>query len=338
LSALSQTEDNVLYSPSIDDLQSLLASEMMEVNQLIVEKMQSSVTLIPELARHLVMAGGKRLRPLLTLASAKLCGYEDSNHTLLATAIEFIHTATLLHDDVVDESDKRRGLDAANEIWGNQASVLVGDFLFSRSFELMVESGCLETLGILSHASATIAEGEVAQLMTAGNLATTEQDYLEVIDAKTAALFAAAARMGPILSGHSNCDKDRLDRFGRDLGIIFQLVDDILDYVSDDAKIGKNTGDDFRDGKITLPVIHAYHKGNQEEKIFWHRIFEDMDQKDGDFDKAVMLINKHNAIKYTYDFAKQYAAKAHESLGYFPESPIRTALHQLVEFSLYRHH
>ena len=261
-------QGGIAPTPSLDALTLLLKGDLERVNRLILERMRSPVALIPQLAGHLVAGGGKRLRPMLTLGCARMCGYRGDRHIALAAAVEFIHTATLLHDDVVDDSDLRRGRDTANAIWGNKPAVLVGDFLFSRSFELMVADGSLRVLEILSRASAVIAEGEVMQLMTTGNTATTEADYLVVIQSKTAELFAAASRIGAVLAGRPFDEEEALDRFGRNLGMAFQLVDDLLDFSAHQAELGKSIGDDFRDGKMTLPVLLAYARGDDEERGF----------------------------------------------------------------------
>ena len=278
--------------PSLDPLSQLLGSELERVNQLIVERMQSPVALIPQLAGHIIASGGKRLRPMLTIGCARLCGYNGSRHIRLAVAVEFIHTATLLHDDVVDDSALRRGRDTANAVWGNKPPILVGDFLFSRSFELMVADGSLRILEILSRASAIIAEGEVLQLTTQNNLQTTEASYLEVIQAKTAELFAAASRIGAVLTERPPEEEAALDRFGRNLGIAFQLIDDMLDFSAQPAELGKSVGDDFRDGKVTLPILIAFSRANQEERAFWHRVLEDMDQRPGDLERAIALVER----------------------------------------------
>src|SRR5882757_5967535 len=247
----------------------LVGNDMNGVNAVILERMQSKVALIPELAGHLIAGGGKRMRPMLTLASALLLDYPGTRHHKLAAAVEFIHTATLLHDDVVDGSGMRRGKRTANLIWGNPASVLVGDFLFSRAFELMVEDGSLKVLRILSHASAVIAEGEVEQLTAQRRIETDEEQYLNIISAKTAALFAAACRVSPVVAEADEDAEFALETYGRHLGIAFQLTDDVIDYASDSATMGKGVGDDFRDGKMTLPVILAYARGSDEDRVFW---------------------------------------------------------------------
>ncbi len=267
---------------ALDRLQALLADDLKSVNELIVERMDSPVALIPQLAGHLVSAGGKRLRPLLTLASARLCGYGGERHIALAACVEFIHTATLLHDDVVDGSDLRRGLASANALWGNKASVLVGDFLFSRAFQVMVEDGSLPVMKVLAGAASMIAEGEVQQLITANDTETSETAYLDVINAKTATLFAAACRVGALVADRPKAEEEALDSYGLNVGIAFQLVDDRLDYSAAQAQLGKSVGDDFREGKITLPVILAYRRGDEDERKFWRRTLERLEQQAGD--------------------------------------------------------
>lgn len=298
--------------------------------------MESPVALIPQLAGHVVSAGGKRLRPMLTLASARLCGYEGKRHVTLATCIEFIHTATLLHDDVVDESVLRRGLESANAVWGNQASVLVGDFLFSRSFELMVEDGSVAVMGILASASARLAEGEVMQLLTANDTETGETAYLEVITAKTARLFSAACRLGAVVANRPKVEEEALDSFGMNLGVAFQLIDDVLDYSAKQATLGKTVGDDFSEGKITLPVILAFRRGDDEQRRFWRRTLGDLDQKDGDMEHAFRLLETHGALDDTVERARHYGDIARDSLGIFPDSEIKGALVKLIDFCIER--
>ncbi len=317
-------------------LRGLLADDMAEVNRLILEYMQSPVALIPELAKYIVAAGGKRLRPLLTLGAARMCGYEGEAHWGLAACVEFIHTATLLHDDVVDESDLRRGNATANAVWGNQASVLVGDFLFSRSFQLMVESGSLDVLRILANASATIAEGEVLQLTTAGDPATEIEAYMRVIEGKTAALFAAAAEVGGVLAGRPTAETDALRTYGQSLGIAFQLVDDQLDYASNAAAMGKSVGDDFRERKVTLPVILAYQKGSTDERAFWERTIGEGEQVGTDLDEAQRLLVLHDSLAETGRIARQHAEAAAEALAGFPDSPHRRALQDVAAFCVAR--
>jgi octaprenyl-diphosphate synthase len=322
--------------PSLDPLSQLLGGDLERVNRLILERMQSPVALIPQLAGHIVASGGKRLRPMLTLGCARLCGYDGSRHIALAAAVEFIHTATLLHDDVVDASDLRRGRDTANAVWGNKPAILVGDFLFSRSFELMVMDGSLSVLEILSRASSIIAEGEVLQLMTQNNLQTTEASYLEVIQAKTAELFAAASRIGAIVAERPIEEAAALDRFGRNLGIAFQLIDDMLDFSAQQTQLGKSIGDDFRDGKVTLPVLAAYGRGDDEERAFWRRTLEEMDQRAGDLEHAIELVEHHGALAETLSRARAYAATAVEALSIFHDSVERCALAEAASFATER--
>ena len=323
---------------SLDPLTNLLRSDLEQVNRLIVERMHSPVSLIPQLAGHIVAAGGKRLRPMLTLATSRLCGYRGNRHIALAAAVEFIHTATLLHDDVVDSSGLRRGLATANAVWGNKPSVLVGDFLFSRAFELMVEDGSLRVLEILSRASAVIAEGEVLQLITSNDTGTSEEAYLDVIRAKTAALFAAASRIGAILGDSTPEYEQALDLYGRNLGIAFQLIDDMLDYSAREIELGKSIGDDFRDGKITLPVVLAFRAGGETERAFWRRTLEEQDQRDGDLAHAIELMNRHGSLRATRERARCYAELARRSLGLFRDGAERQALEETIDFCLARGH
>jgi octaprenyl-diphosphate synthase len=320
----------------VDVLHQMLGDAMNEVNNLISLRLQSKVRLIPELASHLIYSGGKRLRPLLTLASAELCNYQGKNHIPLAASVEFIHTATLLHDDVVDQSDLRRGKPSANAIWGNKPSVLVGDFLFSRSFELMVEAGSMEVLAILSKASSKIAEGEVAQLLTTHNLATTQEDYLNVIESKTAQLFAAATRIGPVLSDCDEETKNALENFGLNLGIAFQLVDDVLDYKADDPLLGKKKGNDFAEGKITLPIILAYEQGNRSEQAFWGRTLEECYPREGDLEQAIRYFEKYDTLNKSLEMARCYQQKALSFLAQFDASPLQKALVDLTNFVVER--
>lgn len=321
---------------AVDKLYRLVEGDLQHVNALILERMRSDVPLIPELAGHLVNSGGKRLRPMLTLAAAQLCGYQGLGHIRLATAVEFIHTATLLHDDVIDESELRRGKAAAHVIWGNAPSVLVGDFLFSRSFQLMVETGSLRVLSILSNASAVIAEGEVMQLGTKGNIGVSEETYLKVISAKTAALFAAAAECGAIVAQADGLREMALRAYGHNLGIAFQLVDDALDYSGREAMMGKAVGDDFREGKLTLPVILAIAQSTAEEAEFWRRTMVTKAQNESDLTHAIHLIDKHQAIATTLGRARGFAEQAMASLNVFPDSPMRKALSELAEFCVSR--
>jgi len=322
--------------PSIDALTALTQDDIQQVNQAIIDRMDSPVILIPQVAGHIIAAGGKRLRPMLTLACARMCGYEGERHVGLAGCVEFIHTATLLHDDVVDESNLRRGAASANAVWGNKSSVLVGDFLFSRAFELMVEDGNLDVLRILSQASSIIAEGEVLQLVTANDTETTEADYLEVIRSKTAKLFAAAAEIGAVVAERPKDEWRALDAFGHNLGMAFQLVDDVLDYSARQATLGKAVGDDFRDGKITLPVVLAFNAADAAEKAFWRRTLEDLEQKKSDFRRAVVILEKSGALTATVERAREYGLKARQALEPFPDSEIKSALLEAVEFSIHR--
>ena len=322
--------------PSLDPLFRLLSADLDRVNALIVARMHSPVALIPQLASHIVAAGGKRLRPMLTLASAHLCGYRGDRHIALAAAVEFIHTATLLHDDVVDASDLRRGRDTANAVWGNKPPVLVGDFLFARSFELMVEDGSLRILEILAHAAAVIAEGEVGQLVTANDTATTEAAYLEIIEAKTAALFAAASRLGAVLADRPPAEEEALERYGRNLGMAYQLIDDMLDFSARQSELGKSVGDDFRDGKITLPIVIAFARGDAEERAFWRRTLEDGDQRPDDLERAIRLLERSGALAETLRRACVYATEAAEALAPFAQGPLRRALVETAAFATTR--
>ena len=294
---------------------------MARVNATILSRTGSEVTMIPEVANHLISSGGKRLRPMLTLAMANLTGYSGDGHIKLAASVEFMHTATLLHDDVVDESEMRRGKLSARMLWGNEASVLVGDFLLGQAFRMMVEVGSLRALDILSSAAATIAEGEVMQLAAAKNTATTEDEYLAVIRGKTAELFAAACEVGPVIANRPKDEQTACRSVGMNLGIAFQLVDDVLDYGGKSAKLGKNVGDDFREGKITLPVVLAFRRGNDVEREFWRRALERGEIGDGDLDHAIGLMTKHRALEDTINRAQHYGAMAVDALALFPASP-----------------
>jgi octaprenyl-diphosphate synthase len=320
----------------LEPLTTLVADELQDVNRLILERMNSPVGLIPQLAGHIIAAGGKRLRPILTLASARLCGYAGERHLSLAACVEFIHTATLLHDDVVDQSDLRRGLSTANAVWGNQPSVLVGDFLFSRAFQLMVADGSLKVLKILSDASAVIAEGEVQQLMTSNDVATTEADYLSVVGAKTAALFAAACRIGAVVAERPEAEEIALETYGRNFGIAFQIIDDVLDFSAKQAELGKTVGDDFREGKVTLPIILAFERGDAAERDFWRRCIENMEQRDDDLDRAMQIMRQHGALQEAVAFARTYAATARDALSIFPPSPVRQGLTDVIDFCINR--
>ena len=322
--------------PSLEPLLALVANDMNGVNAVILERMQSKVALIPELAGHLIAGGGKRMRPMLTLACAKLLGYPGTRHHKLAAAVEFIHTATLLHDDVVDGSGMRRGKRTANLIWGNPASVLVGDFLFSRAFELMVEDGSLRVLSILSHASAVIAEGEVEQLTAQRQIETGEDQYLTIIAAKTAALFAAACRVAPVVAEASEDAELALAAYGKNLGIAFQLADDVIDYASDTATMGKGLGDDFRDGKMTLPVILAYARGTEDDRAFWRDAIGGRRISGDDLAHAISLMRSTDALADTVERARHYGRRAIDALAIFPASKAKVALVEAAEFAVAR--
>ncbi|MGL4541835.1 MAG: polyprenyl synthetase family protein [Polymorphobacter sp.] len=323
-------------APSLAGLLALVGPDLAAVNKVILDRMQSPVSLIPELAGHLIAGGGKRLRPMLTIACARLLDYTGTRHHKLAACVEFIHTATLLHDDVVDGSDLRRGRATANTVWGNPASVLVGDFLFSRSFELMVEDGSLRVLKILSHASAVIAEGEVAQLTAQRDVETTEDRYLEIISAKTAVLFSAACQIAAIVAERDASVEAALEAYGRNLGTAFQLIDDAIDYVSDAATMGKDSGDDFRDGKVTLPVILAYARGSATDRQFWRDAMSGRSAGDAEMAHAVGLLRSTRAIDDTLARARHYGTRAIDALARFPSGSARDALSETVEFAIAR--
>ncbi len=324
------------HGPSLDPLTALTAAGMNAVNAVILERMQSKVALIPELAGHLIAGGGKRMRPMLTLASAALFDYPGTRHHKLAAAVEFIHTATLLHDDVVDSSGLRRGRRTANVIWGNPSSVLVGDFLFSRAFELMVEDGSLKVLKILSAASAVIAEGEVDQLTAQRRIETGEDHYLDIIAAKTAALFAAACRIAPVVAEAGEEAEEALESYGRNLGVAFQLVDDAIDYSGDSATMGKGLGDDFRDGKMTLPVILAYARGSEGDRLFWKAAIAGDRVSDEDLATAIGLVGSTGALADTLERARIYARRAIDALAAFPPGKAKSALVEAAEFAVAR--
>lgn len=331
----SVPETNVV-KPGIQKLVELVAPGMAQVNDIILSKAGSNVDLIPEIAKHLISSGGKRLRPMLTLALADMFNYQGNGHVVLAASVEFMHTATLLHDDVVDESDMRRGKLAARKLWGNQASVLVGDYLLGQAFKMMVDVGSLEALRILSEASAIIAEGEVMQLGAAKNITTSEASYLKVIEAKTAALFAAASEVGPVIADQPVATKAAARRYGMELGLAFQLVDDALDYGGSSADLGKDIGDDFREGKITLPVVFAVARGTDEDRAFWKRCLETEGIEDGDLDHAIELLKKYDAIADTVERARAYGAGAMAALDDLPAGAHNEALREAVEFCISR--
>jgi octaprenyl-diphosphate synthase len=336
----SSDADSSAGEAALAQLTALVGDDLAATNSEIVARMESPVALIPKLAAHIVAAGGKRLRPLLTLACARLCGYPaepgGTRHINLAACVEFIHTATLLHDDVVDESVLRRGLASANAVFGNKASVLVGDFLFARAFRLMVEDGSLRVLAILSQAAATIAEGEVLQLATQNDLATTDAQYLDVIRGKTAALFAAACQVGAVIAGRPVAEELALADFGANLGMAFQLVDDALDYAADPTVLGKTVGDDFREGKITLPVLLAYRAATEDERGFWRRTIETGDQTEVDLEEALRRIARAGAIEATLDVARRFASEAKAALVIFPDTSLRRVLNDVADYAVNR--
>jgi octaprenyl-diphosphate synthase len=321
---------------SMEALRQLVAPDMARVNQLITQNVKSDITLISDLATHIVAAGGKRIRPSLTLTSAALCGYTGERHIRLAACVEFIHTATLLHDDVVDASALRRGEATANALWGNKSSVLVGDFLLSRAFQLMVADGAIDVLTILSNAAATISAGEVKQLMVSHDLGIAEAVYLEVIGAKTAALFAAATELGAVVADQPE-QREALRRFGYALGMAFQLIDDALDYQAREEDLGKAIGDDFRDGKVTLPVMIAYREGNAEARAFWEKCLADASALSAaDLARAQQLIHASSGLDYTHKLAARYGQEAATILNEFPPTAARDAMAETVEFCIER--
>ncbi len=324
--------------PGIATLLHLVAADMSRVDQTILSRAASHVSMIPDIAQHLIASGGKRLRPMLTLATAGLCAYQGVGHIKLAASVEFMHTATLLHDDVVDQSDMRRGKLAARMLWGNEASVLVGDFLLGQAFKMMVEVGSLPCLDVLSSSAVVIAEGEVMQLSAAKDTQTSEDDYLAVIRAKTAALFGAACEVGGILGARPKAEITACRGYGVNLGIAFQLIDDALDYGGTSAKLGKNVGDDFREGKITLPIVLAFRRGSANERDFWRRTLERGEITDRDLELALGYLRKHRALEDTIERARHYGAMARDALELFPASPWKHALIDVVDFCVSRSH
>ncbi|WP_409362122.1 polyprenyl synthetase family protein [Bartonella heixiaziensis] len=328
-----QTKNNPI---SLQSLVNLTKDDMESVNQLILSMAKSEVEMIPEISNHLISSGGKRLRPMITLASTRMFGYQNDRHIKLATAVEFMHTATLLHDDVIDESNLRRGKSTARMIWGNQASILVGDFLLGQAFKMMVDVGSIEALSVLANAAAIIAEGEVMQLSAAKNIETSTSDYLKIIHAKTAALFSAAAEVGPIIAGCEHEERFALREYGTLLGLAFQLIDDALDYGGTAKHMGKNTGDDFREGKITMPVILAYARSNTIEKEFWKQALENGNSTDEAFSYAQHLIEKYDSLTDTIEQARTYGKRAIDALAAMNESPALNALMETVDFCIAR--
>lgn len=322
----------------LDRLSIMMSGDMKQVNTLILQNMESGVSLIPQIARYLIAAGGKRIRPLMTLAATRLYGYDGPRPFGLAAAVEFIHTATLLHDDVVDESTTRRGQDSANEVFGNQASVLVGDFLFARAFRLMVDDGSLEVLRILSTAAAVIAEGEVMQLQMTGNIDTTMSDYKKIIGAKTAALFAAACEIGPVIAGADALQAQAMRDYGHALGMAFQIADDVLDYAAEQTTLGKTIGDDFREGKLTAPVLIAVAEASasEQERAFWNRTMNEKRQNPQDLAQAQKILAQHDALNRGLALARSYAADAIAALARTPDSPLKPLLADLAVYAVNR--
>ncbi|EJF81500.1 Octaprenyl-diphosphate synthase [Candidatus Bartonella washoeensis] len=336
MSAATKPDQIKNNQTSLQSLINLTKDDMERVNQFILSMAKSEVEMIPEISNHLISSGGKRLRPMITLASAHMFEYKNDGHIKLATAVEFMHTATLLHDDVIDESNLRRGKSTARMVWGNQASILVGDFLLGQAFKMMVDVGSIEALSVLANAAAVIAEGEVMQLSAAKNIETSTSDYLKIINAKTAALFSAAAEVGPIIAGCKHEKRFALREYGTLLGLAFQLIDDALDYGGAAKHLGKNIGDDFREGKITLPVILAYARGNTTEKTFWKQALENGNNHDEAFAYAQHLIEKYDSLTDTIEQARTYGKRAIDTLASMNESPACNALVETVEFCIAR--
>lgn len=332
----SSKGNQTAQSPSLESILALVGEDLKQVNELIFKEMHHETSLIPQLAGHVIAAGGKRIRPLLTLTSSRLCNYQGTRHINLAACVEFIHTATLLHDDVVDESTLRRGQPSANALWGNQASVLVGDFLFCRAFQLMVRDGDLEVLKILSEASAIISEGEIRQLSSIQDLTLTQDRYIHLIKSKTGSLFEAACEIGAVIAEWPQVYQSALKTYGENLGIAFQLIDDILDYCASQQELGKTIGDDFRDGKVTLPVIYAYESGSLEERDFWARTLGDLNQHERDLNQAIAYLEKQNTLKHCMNLAEDYAHQARQALEIFETNPYKEELLRLVDFCIAR--
>ena len=320
---------------NIDDINNLVKNDLIEVQKIIKNNIGDKIPLIDNLSNHILTAGGKKIRPIVTLLTSKLCNYSGKNHLSLAACVELIHTATLLHDDVIDESKMRRGIPTANDLFGNKSSVLVGDFLFSKSFELMVANGSKSILKILSKTSSTLAEGEVMQLITIKNYLTNDQSYMNIIKAKTASLFSAASEISALLTNQDNQTQKNLKKYGEYLGTAFQLVDDALDYIGNE-KLGKKIGDDFREGKITLPVIIAISNSDKEEKNFWKRVIELENRNEDDFKRALKIIEKYDGINITMNRALEFSECAIKSLNHFPESNFKNALQELPKIAVYR--
>ena len=337
--AQSDTAPAASTANALENLQALVEAEMQGVNQLINESLSAGEASIPDIGAHIVKAGGKRLRPMLTLAAARLCDYDGRNHIALAAAVEMMHTATLLHDDVVDESDLRRGLPSPRMQWGNAASILVGDFMLGQAFKMMVATESLDALDILSSASATIAEGEVMQLAARHDINMSKEDCLKVVDAKTATLFSAATQIGAVIADQDSTTRAALALYGRHLGIAFQLIDDVLDYggVGDaPSDAGKNIGDDFREGKITVPVALAHAAGDKTQKQFWRRVMVNHDQQENDLAVAIDYLKQHDALGQTVKMAETYGQTAMDALAIFPDSDYRRAMTGIIDFCIRR--
>jgi octaprenyl-diphosphate synthase len=323
---------------SLHNLKKLIKKEFNETNKLIKNQINSDVNRIPKLSKHIIDLGGKRLRPMLTISCAKMLKIRNKNHIKLAAAVELLHTATLLHDDVVDESIYRRGEKTSHTLWDNKSSILVGDFLLGKAFQLMVETNSIECLSILSKAAAIIAEGEVLQLVETNNINIKETNYIKIIESKTAALFSSACEVGGVVSGANKSQKKKLFNFGKNLGTAFQLTDDALDYEGSSSKMGKSNGDDFYDGKITLPVILALKNADKQEKDFWEKTFNKKVRNKTDLRIAKKIIKDKNTISQTLKLANEYGEKAKYIMKDFESNPIRNALIDLVDFSLIRSH
>ena len=319
------------------ELKNLLGQKLLKAESLIQERLKSDVNLIEKMSNHHLSSGGKRLRALLTLGSAKLCGYkEDSRDVNLAACVELIHSATLLHDDVIDESELRRGVKTTNSIWGNQSSILVGDYLLSRCFEMMVEDGDLEILKLLSSTSAKIAQGEVLQLQHKGEADLLEETYIDIINLKTASLFSAATKTGACLSGSNEKEKKALESYGRNLGLAFQIADDALDYYAKEKLFGKEVGKDFFEGKVTLPLITVFQKGIEEEKNFLNEIMKKKNRTEQDFSETLALIHKYKAVEATFKKAEYFVNVSFDALAIFPDTEDKRILQNLTSFSLNR--
>ena len=329
-------ENNLNNQKKFDDLRQLVINDLKKVDILIKRKIKNKINYIPKIAGHLVKAGGKRIRPMLCLACARLCDYKGVKHINLSACIEFIHTATLLHDDVIDNSKKRRGISTAHEIWGNKSSVLVGDFLLSKSFELMVNIEQNEVLKLLSQTASTLIKGEISQLLSNNDISITEDNYLEVIKAKTSKLFATSCEVSALIANKPKIFSNALNSYGMNLGMTFQMIDDLLDYKSIENYTGKKIGNDFTEGKVTLPIILAYHRGNNTERKFWIKTIKNSEQKKGDFEKACDYLNKRNILNDIFTRAKHYGHVAKDALEIFPNKKEKKILLELIDFTLNR--